>query len=113
RGEVELVTGSGVRAVADEGDCIAVSLEDGRRIGARLLVAADSRFSRVREMLGIGAHSRDHGARMMVCRVRHTLPHRHVAWEWFDDGPTLALLPLNGNQSSAVLMLDPARMDQA
>src|SRR5690554_6639260 len=110
--EVELVTGHGVRAVTERGDVIEATLEDGRTIRARLLVAADSRFSQVRRMLGIGARSRDHGVRMMVCRFEHTLPHHHVAWEWFDYGHTLALLPLNGNLSSAVLTLSPALMGQ-
>lgn len=110
---VELVAGCGVQAVADTGEGVQVALEDGRRISARLLVAADSRFSQLRRMLGIGARSRDHGARMMVCRFRHTLPHHHVACEWFDYGHTLALLPLNGQLSSAVLTLSPARMDEA
>ena len=110
---VEIVTGHGVQAVADRGDAIEATLEDGSTIRGRLLVAADSRFSLVRRMLGIGARSRDHGVRMMVCRFEHSLPHHHVAWEWFDYGHTLALLPLNGNLSSAVLTLSPARMGEA
>ncbi|MGY0561649.1 5-demethoxyubiquinol-8 5-hydroxylase UbiM [Luteimonas sp. A277] len=111
QGDVELVAGCGVQAVAEADNGVAVTLEDGRMIRARLLVAADSRFSQLRRMLGVGARSRDHGVRMMVCRFRHTRPHHHVAWEWFDYGHTLALLPLNGNVSSAVLTLSPARMD--
>ena len=110
QGGLELVTGCGVKAVAERGSRIEATLEDGRSIRARLLVAADSRFSQVRRMLGIGAAMRDHGRRMMVCRFEHTLPHHHVAWEWFDYGHTLALLPLNGNLSSAVLTLSPAAM---
>src|SRR5690606_8522857 len=110
QGGLELVTGCGVKSVAESGSRIEATLEDGRSIRARLLVAADSRFSQVRRMLGIGAAMRDHGKRMMVCRFGHTLPHHHVAWEWFDYGHTLALLPLNGNLSSAVLTLSPAAM---
>jgi ubiquinone biosynthesis UbiH/UbiF/VisC/COQ6 family hydroxylase len=107
---VEWRTGLAVRAVSNEGDRIALSLDDGQRIRARLLVSADSRFSQVRAMLGIGARSVDHGMRMLVCRMAHALPHGHVAWEWFDYGHTLALLPLNGNRCSVVLTLKPAAM---
>lgn len=106
----ELLAGCGVRGVARGADGASVSLDDGRCIDARLLVAADSRFSQLRRMLGIGARSYDHGMEMMVCRVAHTLPHHHVAWEWFDYGHTLALLPLNGDRASAVLTLPPQRM---
>lgn len=113
QGDVELVAGNGVQAVNTGDDGVEVVLDDGRRLQARLLVAADSRFSHMRRLLGVGARSRDHGVQMMVCRFRHTLPHDQAAWEWFDYGHTLALLPLPGNLSSAVLTLAPAQMAQA
>lgn len=109
---IALLAGSGVRAVTREAGHAGVVLDDGRSIRARLLVAADSRFSQVRRMLGIGARTHDHGMRMLVCRVGLEVPHRHVAWEWFDYGQTLALLPLNGDRASVVLTLPPAQMDQ-
>ncbi len=108
--DVELLTGRTLRGVERAGNGVTLSLEDGETIRAKLLVAADSRFSQVRRMLGIGARSYDHGVQMLVCRVAHELPHRHVAWEWFDYGHTLALLPLNGNRCSVVLTLKPEAM---
>ena len=107
---VELLAGRALRGVARDGDGVVLSLDSDERVRARLLVAADSRFSQLRRMLGIGARSRDHGMQMLVCRVAHELPHDHVAWEWFDYGHTLALLPLNGDRSSVVLTLEPQRM---
>ena len=107
---VELLAGRALRTLARDGDGIVLSLDDGARLRARLLVAADSRFSQVRRLLGIGARSYDHGVQMLVCRIAHEFPHRHVALEWFDYGHTLALLPLNGNRSSVVLTLKPERM---
>ncbi|WP_310232431.1 5-demethoxyubiquinol-8 5-hydroxylase UbiM [Luteimonas terrae] len=99
-----------VRDVVQRVDGVTLALEDGRRIDARLLVAADSRFSAVRRLLGIGARTRDFGMRMLVCRVAHTRSHHHAAWEWFDQGQTLALLPLNGQRASVVLTLPPQQM---
>ncbi|TWT17858.1 5-demethoxyubiquinol-8 5-hydroxylase UbiM [Luteimonas marina] len=107
---VELLAGRSVRGVAREGDGIVLSLDGDERLRARLLVAADSRFSQLRRMLGIGARSYDHGKRMLVARVAHECPHHHVAWEWFDYGQTLALLPLVGERSSVVLTLSPQEM---
>ncbi|MDD3445739.1 MAG: FAD-dependent monooxygenase, partial [Zavarzinia sp.] len=91
---------------------IRLDLDDGSSLTARLVVAADSRFSATREMPGIGATKRDFGRTMLVCRMRHEKPHEHVAWEWFGYGQTLALLPLNGLQASAVLTLPPDRMEK-
>lgn len=109
---VELLGGNGVAGVERDSEGVTVSLESGSRLRARLLVAADSRFSQVRRMLGIGARSYDHGVKMLVCRVAHERPHGHVALEWFDYGHTLALLPLNGERSSVVLTLTPQRMQE-
>ncbi len=80
-----------------------VELSDGRVLSASLLVAADGRFSAVRRKAGIAAHSRDFGKTMLVCRMAHERPHGQIASEWFAYGQTLALLPLNGNRSAAVI----------
>lgn len=72
-----------------------LTLDDGTTIRADLIVAADSRFSFIRERLGVGAEINRLGRSMMVCRMRHDQAHGHVATEWFDHGQTLALLPVS------------------
>lgn len=108
--EVTLLAGTGVTALRTELDGAELDLADGRRLQAKLLVAADSRFSKARQGLGIGAEVRDFGKRMMVCRLRHAAPHGGIATEWFDYGQTIAMLPLNDQQSSAVITLEAAEM---
>lgn len=73
---------------------------------ARLFIAADSRFSWARRQIGIAADMHDFGRTMIVCRMRHALPHGEVAFECFGYQRTLAILPLVGNQCSAVLTTD-------
>ena len=100
---VELIAGTSVVSL-DIGDRMAnVSLSDGRELSAPLLIAADSRFSFVRNQLGIGAEMNRLGKAMLVGRVRIDTPHDNVATEWFDHGQTLALLPLGAGMASAVL----------
>lgn len=70
-------------------------LQDGRRLRARLLVAADSRHSATRRAMGIAADLHDYGRSMLLCAMTHEQPHGHAAWEWFGHGQTLALLPMN------------------
>ena len=82
-----------------------LTLDHGEQVRCRLLVAADSRFSDTRRMMGIPTSMHDFGKTMMVCTMAHQKPHNHVAWEWFDYGQTLALLPMNGQQSSVVITL--------
>ncbi|HEY8354794.1 MAG TPA: 5-demethoxyubiquinol-8 5-hydroxylase UbiM [Methylophilaceae bacterium] len=103
----------GTRIVHAETDATAawLTLDNGEQVSADLLVAADSRFSEMRRNMGIAASMHDFGRAMLVCAVRHELPHHHVAWEWFDHGQTLALLPMNGDRASVVLTLPTARIE--
>lgn len=85
-----------------------LTLDDGTTIRADLIVAADSRFSFMRDQLGVGAEINRLGRSMMVCRMRHDQAHGHVATEWFDHGQTIALLPVSDAQqrmSSVVMTL--------
>ena len=56
-----------------------VLLADGTMHRARLLVAADSRFSLTRRAMGVGASMHDFGRTMLVCQMTHEVPHNHVA----------------------------------
>lgn len=94
-----------VNAIQAGSECITLKTAQGQTITASLAVAADSRFSETRRMMGIAADMRDFGKSMMVCRMTHEIPHEHTAYEWFDYEQTVALLPCNGNLSSVVLTL--------
>ena len=100
---ITLHAGAQVTAVHADSQQAWVQLQDGARLQTRLLVAADSRFSETRRALGMDADMHDFGKSMLVCRMRHSVEHRHTAWEWFGHGQTLALLPLQEHQSSVVL----------
>ena len=80
----------------DRGDHgVTVALEDGRKLHAPLLIAADGRNSPMRESAGIRiAHWRyDHQA--IVSVLRHERPHDHVAYEIFYPSGPFALLPMS------------------
>jgi ubiquinone biosynthesis UbiH/UbiF/VisC/COQ6 family hydroxylase len=106
-GGIALLDAARVVQVQRAQDRLDLQLDTGEQVHARLLVAADSRFSEVRRMLGVGADLRDFGKTMLVCRMQHAHPHEQVALEWFCYGRTVALLPLHGMQSSVVLTLGP------
>ncbi|OLU28116.1 hypothetical protein BVH03_13145 [Pseudomonas sp. PA15(2017)] len=110
--DIELLCERTISELSCSAAGVALRLDDGTTLNARLIVAADSRFSDTRRRLGIGARMEDFGKTMLVCRMAHQRSHEHVAWEWFGYGQTLALLPLNGNRASAVLTLAPAEMSR-
>ena len=105
---LDLFDSTRVHAVQATDDHAGITLGDGLRLEAPLLVAADSRFSETRRAMGIGADQYDYGKSMLVCRMRHEQPHQGVAWEWFGHGQTLALLPLQEHAASIVVTLPDA-----
>jgi len=107
---IELLCGERVAAVRPASRDIEVELDTGLRIRAALVVAADSRFSETRSAMGISADIRDFGRTITVFRVECDRPHHGVAYEWFDYGQTIALLPLNGGRYSVVLTLPTDEM---
>src|SRR5690606_41351980 len=56
------------------------------------------------------ARMRDFGRTMTLFRVECDEPHHGVAYEWFDYGQTVALLPLNEGRRSVVLTLPTHEM---
>ncbi len=91
-----------VTALHRTADRATVTLADGSQLSAPLVVAADSRFSTVRKMAGIGARMLDFGRTAIVCRMAHEHDHEGIAHECFLHGHTLAILPMAGRQASAV-----------
>jgi ubiquinone biosynthesis UbiH/UbiF/VisC/COQ6 family hydroxylase len=102
---ITLMTNVEIRDIVTDTQSARLSLANGEVIESQLIVAADSRFSETRRAMGIAANMHDFGKTMMVCVMEHDVPHHHVAWEWFDYGQTLALLPMNGMRSSVVITL--------
>lgn len=105
--DATLFDGRNVTGVRSGADGAEVRLDDGTALACDLVVAADSRFSETRRAMGIGADMRDFGRTMLVCRVRHERDHEQTAWEWFDYGQTLALLPLRDRRASSVVLTLP------
>lgn len=93
-------------APAEDGGAARVTLQDGTTLTASLAVAADTRFSETRRAAAIRTTALDFGRTMLVCRMQHAIAHHQIAWEWFDYGQTLAVLPLNGDCSSVVITVD-------
>jgi len=85
---------------------VVVSLEDGRRLCAPLLIAADGRNSVTREAAGINVARWKYDHQAIVSVLRHERPHEHVAYEIFYPTGPFALLPMNddaqGHRSAIV-----------
>ncbi len=83
------------RVVAfDQGETAAtLELDDGSRIAAPLVVAADGADSALREQAGIEVRRHDYGQRGVVGFIESERPHEDTAWQRFLPGGPLAVLP--------------------
>ena len=85
---------------------VVVALEDGRKLSAPLLVAADGRNSVTRERAGIPVARWKYDHQAIVSVLEHERPHEHVAYEIFYPSGPSALLPMNeaktGHRSAIV-----------
>jgi 2-octaprenyl-6-methoxyphenol hydroxylase len=87
-------------------DGVTVALEDGRKLIAPLLIAADGRESKTREAAGINVARWRYDHQAIVSVLRHENPHEHVAYEIFYPTGPFALLPMTddaGGHRSAIV----------
>ena len=97
----------------DRGDhAVTMTLADGRKFSAPLLVAADGRNSPMREAAGIRVARWRYAHQAIVSVVRHELPHDHIAYEIFYPTGPFALLPMtddDGGHRSAIVWSVPEK----
>ncbi|PZP35814.1 MAG: FAD-dependent hydroxylase [Roseateles depolymerans] len=102
---IELLCGQRVTGFEAGARSARLRTADGHAHEAPLVVAADSRFSAVRRLAGLGARHHDFGRSALLVPLAHERDHEGLAQECFLQGHTLALLPMTGQRSSAVWTL--------
>ena len=88
-----------------EADRAVLVLRNEQALSGKLVVGADGAHSFVRERARIQASQSDYGQSAVVANFRCAKPHRNVAYQWFQGGAVLALLPLAGPHVSMVWSL--------
>ena len=83
--------------------------DDGTRLAAKLIVAADGAESALRKMVGIATQDRNYAQRAIVAHVATERLHEATAWQRFLPQATLAFLPLVDGRSSIVWSVPDAQ----
>ncbi len=107
--DVDFRPGVGTRTVLTRASEALVTLTDGTRISARLLIAADGRNSPVRQALGIPVRTTRYGQKALAFAVTHPIPHENVSTEIHRTGGPFTLVPLpdrDGMPASSVVWMD-------
>lgn len=84
----------------DADDSVGLVLAGGRRLRARLVVAADGAESRLRRLAGIQAPAHDYGQRGLVAYVDSERSHEATCWQRFLPGGPVAFLPTQGEDGA-------------
>jgi 2-octaprenyl-6-methoxyphenol hydroxylase len=92
-------TAGEVAALERGPDHATLALEGGERLTARLVIAADGRQSRLRQLARIGTRDWCYQQAALTLVIEHDRPHAHGVREWLRPEGPLALLPLPGQRS--------------
>jgi 2-octaprenyl-6-methoxyphenol hydroxylase len=96
-----------VTAAEPGADAVALGLDDGSRLVARLAVAADGRRSLLREAAGLKVASWSYPQSALVADVAIETPHFAVCTEFHGPNGPYVLVPLPGDAVSVVLVEAP------
>ena len=91
---------------------VSVTLKDGDTLRAPLVVGADGRRSMSRTTAGIELDERDYKQVALTVSLKHSRPHRDASTELHTASGPFTLVPLPGNRSSLVWVLDPLHADE-
>lgn len=101
-----------VVALTQGDDGIALDLDDGSRLNARLVIAADGADSPLRSLAGLEVQGHAYGQRAVVAYVQTEHPHADTAWQRFLPTGPLALLPCAEGLGSIVWTLPESEAER-
>ncbi len=97
-----------VSSIAPAGDAVTLAGEGVAPVGARLVVGADGRRSRVRMAAGIVARDWSYPQVALTAILGHRREHRDASTEFHTRSGPCTLVPLPGRRSSLVWLLAPS-----
>jgi len=101
-----------VVAVSSQADAATVTLKGGKPLRAQIVVGADGRHSLCRAAAGITTDEHRYPQTAMTLCLSHSRPHHDTSTEFHTPSGPFTLVPLPGNRSSLVWVLDPAAADE-
>ena len=100
-----------VLSVAPGDRTVAVALQGGELLNAEFVVGADGRRSLCRDAAEIGIDTQDYPQVALTLCLTHSRPHHDSSTEFHTPSGPFTLVPLSGQRSSLVWVLDPADAD--
>ncbi|PCJ83011.1 MAG: 2-octaprenyl-6-methoxyphenyl hydroxylase [Hyphomicrobiales bacterium] len=102
----------GIVENADLSENPKLTLADGQVLTAKLIVAADGKASKIRELSGIALQQWAYPQCAFVTQFSHSRPHNNVSTEFHTKTGPFTLVPLHGNRSSLVWVETPEKVQE-
>ncbi len=99
---IELIENDGVANISNDPGGVMIGLKSGASHHSRLIIGADGRSSRIRELAGIKVVHSDYKQDGIVVTVKLSQPHEGKAVQHFLPSGPFAILPLTGDRASLV-----------
>ena len=100
-----------VSSVEPDDDAVVVSTKGGAKLNAPLVIGADGRRSLCRDAAGIAVDERSYPQVALTVCIEHSRPHRDTSTEFHTPSGPFTLVPLPGQRSSLVWVLNPSQAD--
>jgi 2-octaprenyl-6-methoxyphenol hydroxylase len=101
-----------VLSVVPDAAAITIVLKAGQPMRAHLAIGADGRRSLCRAAADIGIDERSYPQVALTVCLQHSRPHHETSTEFHTPTGPFTLVPLPGNRSSLVWVLDPVEADE-
>jgi 2-octaprenyl-6-methoxyphenol hydroxylase len=101
-----------VVSVEPSDDAVTVALKGGTQLRAPLVIGADGHRSLCRDAAGIEVDTRNYPQVALTVCLKHSRSHRDTSTEFHTPSGPFTLVPLPGNRSSLVWVLDPHHADE-
>ena len=101
-----------VVTVSSQSDSVVVSLKGDKPLRAQIVAGADGRQSLCRAAAGITSDERRYPQIAMTLCLSHSRSHHNTSTEFHTPSGPFTLVPLPGNRSSLVWVLDPDAADE-
>jgi 2-octaprenyl-6-methoxyphenol hydroxylase len=101
-----------VLAVSPQADDVIVTLKSGNSSRGEIVVGADGRQSLCRTAADIATNERAYPQAAMTLSLSHSRRHHDTSTEFHTPNGPFTLVPLPGNRSSLVWVLDPEAADE-
>ncbi len=101
--------GAGFKSIVNRSEEIIATLDNGDRVRAKMAIAADGKFSPLREAVGISVSTTRYGQKSLAFTVTHDLPHDNISTEIYNEGGPFTVVPLpdiDGKPASAIVWMN-------